>query len=211
MSLDFATKVAKILLETSAVKLSLEKPFTWSSGWRSPIYCDNRVVLSFPKHRTLIKNELSNLIKNFYPEATTIIGVATAGIAMGALVADELGLDYAYCRPQPKEHGLQKQLEGNVHPGSKIVVFEDLISTGGSSLKVVSYLRSHGYEVIGMAAVFSYNFDVAKKAFEAQNCSLHTLSDYNKLITYAVDSGDFPQESYTSLLKWRQNPEEWGR
>ena len=138
------TNVAKILLKTEAVKLSVDKPFIWSSGWKSPIYCDNRTVLSFPEERTQIKEALAGLIKSKFPEADTIVGVATAGIAIGALVADQLNMKYAYCRPTPKAHGLKKQLEGRVEQQSKIVVVEDLISTGGSSLKVVEYLREQG-------------------------------------------------------------------
>ncbi|MBL6730403.1 MAG: orotate phosphoribosyltransferase, partial [Bacteroidia bacterium] len=164
------TKIAKILLETRAIKLSPDQPFKWSSGWNSPIYCDNRTVLSFAHYRKEIKEMLSEKIKQHYPETDTIIGVATAGIAMGALIADELNLSYAYCRPEPKSHGLKRQLEGRVAPDAKIVVLEDLISTGGSSLKVVDYLRSEGYDILGMAAIFTYGFPLAAANFEAANC-----------------------------------------
>lgn len=203
-------EVARILLETKAVKLSPENPFTWSSGWRSPIYCDNRTVLSFPSERKKIKEALSLAIKAKFPQVDTLIGVATAGIAMGALVADELELSYAYCRPKPKEHGLKRQLEGQVQEGSKIVVIEDLISTGGSSLKVVDYLRSEGYEVLGLAAVFSYGFELADNNFQEHQCDYLVLSDYNALIKEAIDSGYVAESDLGKLSEWREDPANWG-
>lgn len=204
-------KIAKILLETSAVKLSLDQPFKWSSGWNSPIYCDNRTVLSYASHRADIKKMLSDKIKTAFPDADTIIGVATAGIAMGALVADEMGLSYAYCRPKPKEHGLKRQLEGRVEQNAKIVVLEDLISTGGSSLKVVEYLRNEGFNVLGMAAIFTYGFPVAQQNFEAANCDYVTLGDYSSLIEEACASGYVKDEDVASLSKWREDPAAWGK
>lgn len=203
-------KIAKILLETSAIKLSPENPFTWSSGWKSPIYCDNRTVLSYASHRKEIKEMLSAKIKEEFPDVDTIVGVATAGIAMGALIADELGLSYAYCRPKPKEHGLKRQLEGRVEEGAKIVVLEDLISTGGSSLKVVDYMRSEGFNILGMAAIFTYGFPVASENFKNANCKCVTLGNYSSMITQAVDSGYVKESDLGNLAEWRENPSEWG-
>lgn len=204
------TKIAKILLETRAIKLSPDQPFKWSSGWNSPIYCDNRTVLSFANYRREIKEMLSEKIKQHYPETDTIIGVATAGIAMGALIADELNLSYAYCRPEPKSHGLKRQLEGRVAPDAKIVVLEDLISTGGSSLKVVDYLRSEGYDILGMAAIFTYGFPLAAANFEAANCECITLGNYSSMIQEAVESGYVQEADLDKLAQWRENPSTWG-
>ncbi|MGB1038571.1 MAG: orotate phosphoribosyltransferase [Bacteroidia bacterium] len=203
-------KIAKILLETSAIKLSPENPFTWSSGWKSPIYCDNRTVLSYASHRKEIKEMLSAKIKEEFPDVDTIVGVATAGIAMGALIADELGLSYAYCRPKPKEHGLKRQLEGRVEEGAKIVVLEDLISTGGSSLKVVEYMRAEGFNILGMAAIFTYGFPIASENFANANCKCVTLGNYSSMITQAVDSGYVKESDLGNLAEWRENPSEWG-
>lgn len=203
-------KIAKILLETSAIKLSPDNPFTWSSGWKSPIYCDNRTVLSYANHRKEIKEMLAERIKTEYLEADTIVGVATAGIAMGALIADELNLSYAYCRPKPKEHGLKRQLEGRVDDNAKIVVLEDLISTGGSSLKVVEYLRSEGYKVLGMAAIFTYGFQVADDNFNASKCDYITLGNYNSMIQEAVSTGYIKDSDIDSLNAWRDDPSSWG-
>lgn len=210
MSSMIETKIAKILLETRAIKLSPDQPFKWSSGWNSPIYCDNRTVLSFANYRREIKEMLSEKIKQHYPETDTIIGVATAGIAMGALIADELNLSYAYCRPEPKSHGLKRQLEGRVAPDAKIVVLEDLISTGGSSLKVVDYLRSEGYDILGMAAIFTYGFPLAAANFEAANCECITLGNYSSMIQEAVESGYVQEADLDKLAQWRENPSTWG-
>ena len=210
MSSMIETKIAKILLETRAIKLSPDQPFKWSSGWNSPIYCDNRTVLSFAHYRKEIKEMLSEKIKQHYPETDTIIGVATAGIAMGALIADELNLSYAYCRPEPKSHGLKRQLEGRVAPDTKIVVLEDLISTGGSSLKVVDYLRSEGYDILGMAAIFTYGFPLAAANFEAANCECITLGNYSSMIQEAVESGYVQEADLDKLAQWRENPSTWG-
>lgn len=203
------TKVAKILLETKAVKLSPERPFVWSSGWNSPIYCDNRTVLSYPAERDFIKQALADKIKATFPEANTLIGVATAGIAIGALVADELGMSYAYCRPKPKEHGLQRQLEGQVQEGAKIVVIEDLISTGGSSLKVVEYLRNEGLNILGLAAIFSYGFQIAEENFKNANCEYMVLSNYNVLIKEAIAADYVEADQLSSLEQWRSAPDQW--
>ena len=203
------TKIEKILLDTSAVKLSPDNPFTWSSGWKSPIYCDNRVILSFAEHRNTVKEKLARLITENYPDCDTLIGVATAGIAIGALVADELGISYAYCRPKPKEHGMGKQLEGHVNSDANIVVIEDLISTGGSSLKVVNFLRENGFNVLGMAALFTYGFKTADDNFKNAECSLYTLGNYQSLIPIAMEMGYVTQENKARLDSWRLNPETW--
>ncbi|MBT6235355.1 MAG: orotate phosphoribosyltransferase [Bacteroidetes bacterium] len=203
-------KIAKILLETSAIKLSPDNPFKWSSGWNSPIYCDNRTVLSFAEHRKEIKQMLSAKIQAEFAGVDTIVGVATAGIAMGALIADELGLSYAYCRPEPKAHGLKRQLEGRVDADAKIVLLEDLISTGGSSLKVVDYMRAEGYTILGMAAIFTYGFDIADQNFQNANCKYVTLGNYATMIDQAVASGYVKSEYLDRLAEWRKNPAEWG-
>lgn len=203
-------KIAKILLETSAIKLSPDNPFTWSSGWKSPIYCDNRTVLSFASQRAEIKKMLAAKIKEEFPEVDTIVGVATAGIAMGALIADELEISYAYCRPKPKEHGLQRQLEGRVEDGAKIVVLEDLISTGGSSLKVVEYMRAEGFNILGMAAIFTYGFPIAEENFANANCKCVTLGNYPSMIQEAVSSGYVKAAELDRLAEWRESPSTWG-
>lgn len=203
-------KIAAMLLETKAVKLSPEKPFKWSSGWNSPIYCDNRVTLSFPEVRTFIKKSLAKAIKKQFPDAEVIAGVATAGIPQGALVAEALGLPFAYVRPKPKEHGMGNQIEGRIEAGKKVVVIEDLISTGGSSLKAVDALREAGIEVIGMAAIFTYGFKVADKNFEEKGVKLITLSNYSSLIDEAIQKNYVSADTLESLKKWRRNPEKWG-
>jgi len=168
---ETAAKIAQYLLEVKAVKLQPTDPFKWSSGWNSPIYCDNRITLSFSEVRNFIKTEMAQRIVEDFPECNALCGVATAGIAIGALVADEMDLPYSYCRPKPKEHGMKNQLEGRIAEGSKVVVVEDLISTGGSSLKVVDFLRNSGIEVLGMASIFTYGFTVADKNMKDADCS----------------------------------------
>lgn len=209
MNPEISSKIAQYLLEAKAVKLNPENPFTWASGWKSPIYCDNRVTLSFPHIRSFIKKSLASGIKANFPEADILVGVATAGIAIGALAADELNLPYAYARPKPKEHGLKNQIEGKIEPGQKIVVIEDLISTGGSSLKVVDYLRENGYNVLGMAAIFSYGFAVADENFKKNNCPYFTLSDYSVLVKEALKSGFVTEQQISSLSEWRNDPSTW--
>jgi orotate phosphoribosyltransferase len=206
-----ARKIATYLLETQAVKLSPEKPFQWSSGWLSPIYCDNRITLSDVTARTFIKKALAKVIQKQFPEATAIAGVATAGIPQGALVADALQLPFAYVRPKPKEHGMGNQIEGRIAPGEKVVVIEDLISTGGSSLKSVEALRAAGVEVVGMVAIFTYGFQIADDNFEKAGVPLVTLSEYKYLIDEAVKQNYIPATTVDSLKKWRRNPEKWGR
>lgn len=198
-----------MLLQTKAVKLNIEQPFKWSSGWNSPIYCDNRVTLSYPEVRTFIKKSLAKAIKKAFPDAQAIAGVATAGIAQGALVAEVLGLPFLYVRPKPKDHGMGNQIEGRVEVGQKVVVIEDLISTGGSSLKAVDALRAAGAEVLGMAAIFTYGFKIADNNFKEKDVKLLTLSNYNHLIEEAIAQNYIPASALDSLKKWRRNPEKW--
>lgn len=205
--MNIAREIAGILLETQAVKLSPQKPFKWSSGWNSPIYCDNRVVLSFPEARTFIKKALAETIRQEFPAADLIAGVATAGIAQGALVADRLELPFAYVRPKPKVHGLGNQVEGRIPEGSKIVVFEDLISTGGSSIKVVEALRKLGHQVLGVTAIFNYGFQLAEDNFKNIDVKLITLSNYNVLIEEALTQNYIQSTDVEILKDWRKDPE----
>lgn len=209
MSKEVAAKIAEYLLNIKAVKLNPENPYTWASGWRSPIYCDNRVLLSYPEVRNYVKKEFVSLIKKEFPTAEAIVGVATAGIAHGALIADEMSLPYAYVRPEPKKHGMGKQLEGDLATGTKVVVIEDLLSTGKSSLAAISALRNEGIEVLGMAAIFTYGFDVAQSKFKENNCSFYTLSNYDELIIKAIEMGYINQTQLQNLQNWKSNPETW--
>ncbi len=201
--------IAAKLLEAEAVKLDLHRPFTWASGWKSPIYCDNRRLLSFPFIRDHIKSELSARIFGEYPSAEVIAGVATAGIAWGAMVADQLKLPFVYVRPKPKEHGMGNQIEGKIEAGQKVVVVEDLISTGKSSLQVCEVLKRAELEVQGMIALFTYGFPQAEEGFKAAGVPLITLSDYPSLISQALEYGRIREDEVNSLLKWRTNPEGW--
>lgn len=203
-----AKVVAKILLETGAVKLSPENPFTWASGIKSPIYCDNRTLLSFPEIRTIFANEFCKLIKDKYTNCTALAGVATGAIALTAIVADKLKLPMIYIRPEPKKHGLGNQIEGKITP-SKYVVIEDLISTGGSSLKALEALKNHGSEVLGMAAIFTYGFETAAQNFKKSDCLLYTLCDYQKLLETAVENKLLNENYLLTLSDWRNNPETW--
>lgn len=206
-----ASRVAELLLEAKAIKLSPEKPFQWSSGWLSPIYCDNRVALSFPDTRTYIKKALADLIKTEYPDVDAVVGVATGGIAQGALVADLLELPFAYVRPEPKKHGMGNQIEGRLEKGQSVIIVEDLISTGGSSLKVVDALRNAGIEVAGMIAIFTYGFQVAQNNFEEKDVKLSVLSNYDALISTAVALDYVTPEQVESLSAWRVQPDQWGK
>ena len=201
--------VAEKLLQVNAVRLNPDQPFTWASGWKSPIYCDNRRVLSFPYARDFIKSELCNVIFEKYPEAEMIAGVATAGIAWGAMAADQLKLPFIYVRPKPKEHGLGNQIEGYVQKGQKVVVVEDLVSTAKSSLQVVDVLRSEGIEVIGMVSLFTYGFTVATDAFSKASMSYYSLTDYTTFIGLALEKGLVNEEQERILLKWREEPATW--
>jgi orotate phosphoribosyltransferase len=201
--------VAEKLLQINAIRLNAEQPFTWASGWKSPIYCDNRKVLSFPFIRDFIKSEMCNVIFEGFPEAELLAGVATAGIAWGAMAADQLKLPYIYVRPKPKEHGLGNQIEGYFEAGQKTVVIEDLVSTGKSSLQVVDVLRDAGLEVIGMVSIFTYGFDVAAEAFEKAGIKYISLTNYENLISLAVDKGVVSANQETVLLNWRRDPANW--
>jgi len=206
---ETAARVAEMLLHIQAIKLNTEKPFTWSSGWKSPIYCDNRLSLSYPEIRDSIRDGLVQAIKENFFTVESIAGVATAGIAQGALVADKLNLPFLYVRPKPKDHGMENLIEGKVTPGQKVVVVEDLVSTGGSSLKSVQALRDAGFEVLGMVSIFNYGFDIATRNFYDANTSLISLSDYSQLLKYALDKRYISDAQLTSLKAWRVDPASW--
>jgi len=208
--MDTEKMIASLLLQIKAIKLSPASPFTWASGWKSPIYCDNRKTLSFPEVRSFIRDAFADLIKNLYPGAEMIAGVATGAIAHGSLVADKMGLPFIYVRSGAKEHGLGNQIEGYYEKGQKVVVIEDLISTGGSSLSAVRALREAGCEVLGMVAVFTYEFKKASDGFAAEKCKLDTLSNYTSLIDTAVKSGYIGEAEVETLRKWRVDPSVWG-
>ena len=204
-----AADVAKKLLEIQAIRLQPEKPFTWASGWKSPIYCDNRLSLSFPEVRTIIKHNLTLAVQHFFPSVEAIAGVATAGIPQGALLANDLNLPFLYVRSKPKGHGMENTIEGKVVANQKIVVVEDLISTGGSSLKAVEDLRNAGFEVLGMVAIFSYGFEVADKNFSDAGVPLVCLSNYDALLPQAVEENYIDESTLNSLSDWRKNPSGW--
>jgi orotate phosphoribosyltransferase len=203
--------VAEKLLHAGAVKLSPEKPFTWASGWKSPIYCDNRKVLSFPYVRDFIKSEMCNVIFEKFASAEVIAGVATAGIPWGAMAADQLKLPFIYVRSKPKEHGLGNQIEGYYEKGQKVLVVEDLISTGKSSLQVVDVLRETGLEVEGMVSIFNYGFPLAEQAFKAAGVGYYSLTNYSALIALALEKGSIAADSEKILLDWREDPAAWGK
>lgn len=204
-----AKVVAEKLLQVNAVKLNPQQPFIWASGWKSPIYCDNRKVLSFPFTRDYIKSELCNVIFEKFPEAELLAGVATAGIAWGAMAADQLKLPYVYVRPKPKEHGLGNQIEGFYEQGQKTVVIEDLVSTGKSSLQVVDVLKEQGLEVIGMVSIFTYRFPAATEAFLKASLTYYPLTDYPTLLELALQKGIVTAGEQEILLKWREDPANW--
>jgi orotate phosphoribosyltransferase len=205
-----AKKVAEYLLQIKAIKLQPSNPFTWASGWKSPIYCDNRKTLSFPVVRSYIRDSFVEIVRNHYPEAELIAGVATGAIAHGALVAEKLGLPFVYVRSEAKEHGLGNQIEGHFEQGQKVVVIEDLISTGGSSLGAVKALRDAGCNLLGMAAIFTYEFKKASDGFAAAKCELYILSNYTALIAAAVESGYINSQDVETLKQWRTDPSGWG-
>lgn len=208
---DVKEQLAKELLAIKAIKLQPANPFTWASGWKSPFYCDNRKTLSYPALRTYIKNEFAKLIKANFPEVEVIAGVATGAIAQGALVADLLELPFVYVRSAPKDHGLENLVEGYLPEGAKVVVVEDLISTGGSSLKAVNALRNMNSKVIGMVASYTYGFPVAKEAFEKADVKLLTLTDYEAVVETALKTGYISEGQIGTLHEWRKNPSEWGK
>jgi orotate phosphoribosyltransferase len=197
------------LLQSKAIKLEPTKPFTWASGWKSPIYCDNRITLSFPETRTAIRNAFVEAISKTYPEVEVIAGVATGAIAQGALVAEAMNLPFAYVRSAPKKHGMENLIEGIVKPGQKVVVVEDLISTGGSSLQAVEALRKAGAHVLGMVAIFTYGFPKAEENFKESGCKLITLTNYMELLDMAVKADYIREEQLEVLKRWRQSPETW--
>lgn len=201
--------VAERLLQTGAVQLRPHEPYTWASGWKSPIYCDNRKLLSFPYVRDYVKSEMCNIIFEKYPEADMIAGVATAGIAWGIMAADQLKLPFLYVRPKPKEHGLTNQIEGAYQKAQKVVVVEDLVSTGKSSLQVVDVLRTAGLEVLGMVAIFTYGFSEAENNFKSASVHLNALTDYSTLINIGLEKGKIQSGEETLLLQWRQDPANW--
>lgn len=201
--------IASLLLQINAIKLSPAEPFTWASGWKSPIYCDNRKILSHPDVRNIVRNEFAGIIRGSFPEAEGIAGVATGAIAHGVLVADELGLPFIYVRPDAKKHGLGNQIEGEFKAGQKFVVIEDLVSTGGSSLNAVRSLREAEIEVLGMLAIFSYGFPQARENFEKEKVYLATLGNYSKLLELAVSVGYIDKNELAALEEWRHSPETW--
>ncbi|WP_412984287.1 orotate phosphoribosyltransferase [Pontimicrobium sp. IMCC45349] len=204
-----AKKTAEVLLQINAIKLSPQEPFTWASGWKSPIYCDNRIVLSFPPIRNYVREKMAKHIEKHYGKPDVIAGVATGAIGIGALVAEYLGLPFVYVRPEPKKHGRQNQIEGFIQKGQNVVVVEDLISTGKSSLNAVKALKAAEVNVKGMVAIFSYGFDVAKDNFENDNVTLHTLSNYENLLEQALDTKYITSKELETLSQWNANPSQW--
>ncbi|MBL4594439.1 MAG: orotate phosphoribosyltransferase [Flavobacteriales bacterium] len=206
---ESATKIAESLLQIKAIKLNPTNPFHWASGWNSPIYCDNRKSLSYPPVRTFIRQQFVDAINEHFPNAEVIAGVATGGIAHGALVAEAMGLPFAYIRSSAKGHGMQNLIEGDIFKDQKVVVIEDLISTGGSSLKAVEALRENKCNVLGMVAIFTYGFELAKNNFKKSNCKLITLSDYDSMLKVAVESNYISKTDLESLSDWKENPSKW--
>ncbi|MEE1287325.1 MAG: orotate phosphoribosyltransferase [Bacteroidaceae bacterium] len=197
------------LLKVKAIKLQPTNPFTWASGWKSPFYCDNRKTLSYPDLRSFVKIQTARLILERFPEAEAVAGVATGAIPQGAMVADTLNMPFVYVRSKPKDHGLENLIEGELKPGTKVVVVEDLISTGGSSLKAVEAIRNYGCEVVGMVASYTYGFDVAEKAFKDANVELVTLTNYEAVVAQALATGYIKEEDVELLNQWRKAPSEW--
>jgi len=208
---DIELKVAEFLLQIKAIKLQPNNPFTWASGWKSPIYCDNRVTLSHPSIRTYIRQKLTQLIQEEFGSVDLIAGVATAGIPQGVLVAQELGLPFAYVRAKAKEHGTGSLIEGEIFEGQRVVVVEDLVSTGKSSLQAVNALKDAGLSVAGLVSIFTYGFDIAEENFKEAKCRFATLSNYNTLIQYAAENSFIAQSDVDLLNQWRRNPAEWGK
>jgi len=207
---NISRKIAASLLEIGAIKLQPDNPFTWSSGWKSPIYCDNRLSLSYPEIRTLVRDSLVAEIKNQFPDCEAIAGVATAGIPQGALVADAMELPFIYVRSKPKGHGMENLIEGKVVSGQQVVVIEDLISTGGSSLKAVNAIRAAGLEVLGLAAIFTYGFDISDANLAEATVDYFTLSNYDSLLQEAINRGVIREGQLNSLQAWRGDPTNWG-
>ena len=208
---ELSTRFAQMLLNVKCIKVQPEAPFTWASGWLSPFYCDNRKTLAYPDVRTFVKEQLAHIVAEKYPQATAIAGVATGAIAQGALVAAVLGLPMCYVRSKAKDHGMGNLIEGTLPEGAKVVVVEDLISTGGSSLKAVAALRDAGFEILGMVASYTYGFPVAAEAFKAAGVELTTLTNYEAVVQAALASGYIEEKHIPMLAEWRANPGEWGK
>lgn len=208
---DSSLKVVEYLLQIKAIKIQLAKPFTWASGWKSPIYCDNRKILSYPKIRTFIRQEFSKMINDIFGTPDVIAGIATGGIPHGVLVAQELGLPFIYVRTSAKEHGLGNQIEGYYEPKQTVVMIEDLVSTGGTSLQAVKAVRDEGLEVKGLISIFNYGFSVAETAFKKAKCPMYSLSNYEVLLEQALKTGFINEKDVLQLNKWRENPENWGK
>ena len=206
---DKALKIAEFLLQIKAVKLQPKSPFTWASGWKSPIYCDNRLTMTYPVIRELIAQAFVQTINTYYPHTAVIAGTATAGIPQGVLVAQELGIPFIYVRSSPKEHGMGNIIEGYFEKGQRVVVIEDLISTGGSSLKAIQSLREAGLDIKGLVAIFTYGFEIATKNFAEADCPVLTLSDYDTLVESALKTKYITEDDIVSLHKWREKPESW--
>jgi orotate phosphoribosyltransferase len=206
---DTAKKTAELLLKVKAIKLNPNEPFNWASGWKSPIYCDNRVTLSYPPVRVFLKQEIAKIVEKEYGKPDVIAGVATGAIAIGILVAQELGVPFVYVRPEPKKHGRKNQIEGHLESGQNVVVIEDLISTGNSSLNAVDALKEAGAVVKGMVAIFSYGFDIATENFKKKNIDLATLSNYENLLEQALESNYISEKELTTLHEWRKDPSTW--
>ncbi|MDA8630228.1 orotate phosphoribosyltransferase [Flavobacteriaceae bacterium] len=204
-----AEQTINYLTQINAIKLNTKNPFTWTSGIKSPIYCDNRLILSYPDVRKFIADEMTNIVKKLYGENISIAGVATGAIAIGAMIAERLDLPYAYVRPEPKGYGLKNQIEGSIQEGSNVVVIEDLISTGKSSLNAINALKSEGFNVMGMLSIFSYNFQFANKKFEDENISINSLSDYNSLVEKIESEGSLNEIEINRLKTWREDPKIW--
>ncbi|MEG0851004.1 orotate phosphoribosyltransferase [Flavobacterium plurextorum] len=208
---DTAEKTAELLLQINAIKLNPENPFTWASGWKSPIYCDNRLILSFPSIRNYVRDEFAKNIEKQFGKPDVIAGVATGAIGVGILVAESLGLPFVYVRPEAKKHGRQNQVEGFLQKGQNVVVVEDLISTGNSSLMAVEALRNEGANIKGMAAIFTYGFNVAEENFKNANIDLYTLSNYENLLDLAVQKQYITEDQQSTLLEWNESPSTWGQ
>ena len=204
-------EVTKKLLEINTIKIQPNNPFTWASGWKSPIYCDNRKILSYPETRTFIRDQFVEVIREKYPEAEVIAGVATGAIAIGVLVAEQLGLPFIYVRSKPKGHGLENLIEGDLKPFQKVVVIEDLVSTGISSLKAAEAVNNFGGDVVGMVSIFTYNFPHAKENFKKAGIELTSLSRYQILIDLALEKGEIKKDQIDSLMEWREDPANWGK
>jgi len=202
-------EVTKKLLEINTIKIQPNNPFTWASGWRSPIYCDNRKILSYPETRSYIRDQFVSVIKEKYPEVDVIAGVATGAIAMGVLIAEQMGLPFIYVRSKPKGHGLENLIEGDLKPYQKVVVIEDLVSTGESSLKAAQAINNFGGDVVGMVSIFTYNFPLAKENFKKAGIELTSLSRYQILIDLSLEMGEITKDQINSLMEWREDPANW--